>query len=524
MVEKNEIHTDSKRHPVIYTVYAVASLIAVIIVVSMSLILYMGRYMVVFYSPLIDAVTEIKLEATTANLRFEEIISGDRNATFEEIKKNIQNADWYARTMLEGGENEQSKYYPLKHDELRREIQEVRKEIAHFNSITDQRWAMKDNSGISSEIDQKYDDIFNRFLKKADDVESKLHMLINKKLRHFMAFQILLIVVCIGVITLAALLFRNLILQKIQDEIEVRKSHQQLDAMNQQLLAGEQQLKAANQQLNANDQQLRAGNQQLLASDQQLRAANQQLAANEKALKQSEEFLNMTGQTAEVGGWELDVRTRAIRWTDQLFKTYEIASGKMPTLEEALNFCYPEDRQKLISLLERAIEYAEPYETELRIVTAKGRSIWAQAICKPQVSGGQVVKLVGTLQNITTRKKAENEREQLLKALASKNDELQSIVYISSHDLRTPLVNIQGFSDMLADHCRQMTELIEKRGLEKDVKNKITALLKEKIPDDLKFVISSAGRMKKLIDGLLKVSRIGARDEASSSSLTRQHR
>jgi hypothetical protein len=57
----------------------------------------------IVYASLIDAAIDIKLEATTAHLRFEEVLSGDRHKDIEAVWKHLDQADWYARTMLEGG-------------------------------------------------------------------------------------------------------------------------------------------------------------------------------------------------------------------------------------------------------------------------------------------------------------------------------------------------------------------------------------------------------------------------------------
>ena len=121
---------------------------------------------------------------------------------------------------------------------------------------------------------------------------------------------------------------------------------------------------------------------------------------------------------------------------------------------------------------------------------------------------GSVSKLA-IIRDITERKHAEQEREKLLRNLNAKNKELQSIVYISSHDLKTPLINIKGFSHLLNEHCQQMAELVSKGNFSDDNKQKIDLLLRENVPEDLDFVSSSADRMTELIEGLLRVSRIG---------------
>lgn len=118
-------------------------------------------------------------------------------------------------------------------------------------------------------------------------------------------------------------------------------------------------------------------------------------------------------------------------------------------------------------------------------------------------------KVLVSIADITERKQAEQDREKLLRDLNAKNKELQSIVYISSHDLKTPLVNINGFSYLLNEHCQQIAELFHKGDISDDVRQKINSLVGQDVPEDLGFISSSADRMNEMIEGLLRVSRIG---------------
>ncbi|MBW8015424.1 MAG: GHKL domain-containing protein [Planctomycetes bacterium] len=88
-------------------------------------------------------------------------------------------------------------------------------------------------------------------------------------------------------------------------------------------------------------------------------------------------------------------------------------------------------------------------------------------------------------------------------------EELQSIVYISSHDLRSPLVNIDGFSGSLTNNCKQLRKLLANEKISEDVKKEVLDLLQETIPEDLMFITEGTKKMKTLINGLLEVSRVG---------------
>ena len=74
---------------------------------------------------------------------------------------------------------------------------------------------------------------------------------------------------------------------------------------------------------------------------------------------------------------------------------------------------------------------------------------------------------------------SEKKREELLAMLDAKNKELQSLVYISSHDLKTPLVNIAGFSGMLEDHCQDLEKVLEVVKFDAETRGKIQSILNE---------------------------------------------
>lgn len=113
------------------------------------------------------------------------------------------------------------------------------------------------------------------------------------------------------------------------------------------------------------------------------------------------------------------------------------------------------------------------------------------------------------LNDITIRKNDQMERERLLRAIAAKNEELESIVYTASHDLRSPLVNIDGFSQELAYSCDDAVTLFRKIELPHELEKKLEDVLTEDIPASLNFIRTSTNKMDMLVKGLLKLSRLG---------------
>ncbi len=90
-----------------------------------------------------------------------------------------------------------------------------------------------------------------------------------------------------------------------------------------------------------------------------------------------------------------------------------------------------------------------------------------------------------------------------------KNKELENYLYITTHDLRTPLVNIQGHSSKLEKHTAMLNSLLEDCQIDPKTKAKIHEISMETIPKSLHFILSNVTKMDTLLKGLLKVSRIG---------------
>ena len=141
----------------------------------------------------------------------------------------------------------------------------------------------------------------------------------------------------------------------------------------------------------------------------------------ENMLRKSEALLTETSRMAKVGGWELDAETFEVSWTEETYHIHEVPLDHKPPLEEAINFYHPDDRSKLETAVQKALEHGEPYDMELRLITAAGRHLWIHTICKPITVNGKTVKLIGPFQDITERRKTEEslrESEERYRAIA----------------------------------------------------------------------------------------------------------
>jgi signal transduction histidine kinase len=93
--------------------------------------------------------------------------------------------------------------------------------------------------------------------------------------------------------------------------------------------------------------------------------------------------------------------------------------------------------------------------------------------------------------------------------LARKNEEMESMIYTASHDLRSPLVNIQGFSQRLEKAMGEINARLRQDDVPVVVHDSLARQLDERIPAALGFIKSSSRKMDNLINGLLRMSRAG---------------
>ena len=134
-------------------------------------------------------------------------------------------------------------------------------------------------------------------------------------------------------------------------------------------------------------------------------------------LARNRDLLEKAEHLAAVGGWELDLGSNDLRWTDGTRAIFEVDADYEPTLSEAIEFYHPDDRDRIRSFVEACRDAGEPYDVELRIGTAAGNERWVHTIGEPVVEDGEPVALRGAVRDITARKEREQELQLFQKAV-----------------------------------------------------------------------------------------------------------
>ncbi len=183
----------------------------------------------------------------------------------------------------------------------------------------------------------------------------------------------------------------------------------------------------------------------------------------ENELLRKDMLLNITGETAKVGGWEFDPLTMKQIWTDEVYRIHEVDFSFDPSVGKGINFYTPQSRPVIINAVFRAVKYGQSFDLELELITGKGNPLWVHSIGKAYRENGKTTKVYGSIQDITGQKSFEEQikhNNAELQRLIAEKDRFFSVL---AHDLRGPFGSMLGLIRIMTVEIPDMTlEMIQK--------------------------------------------------------------
>lgn len=150
-----------------------------------------------------------------------------------------------------------------------------------------------------------------------------------------------------------------------------------------------------------------------------------------------------------------------------------------------------------------------PYLQEYAKVVQSGNSLEIN-VYYPQLDKYFLISVVSSDKNrFSTISTDITTNEQIHEIIKEKNKELENYIYVASHDLRSPLVNIQGFSNRLQKQISELTKIIAELNVSTKIATEFSKITTDDIPKSLSFILNNVSKMDTLINGLLQVSRTG---------------
>lgn len=230
----------------------------------------------------------------------------------------------------------------------------------------------------------------------------------------------------------------------------------------------------------------------------ELRRQERELREAETKLLQSEELFRLAALSVSNVIWKWNILTGALDWFGNVDALLGYAENELPrTIKAWKNVIDPRDVQRVMQKLEKHLATNENYDQEYRIRRKDGSiRFWRDRGHLVRNASGKPIRMIGAIEDITSRKTYDEERALLIEQMHLANANLEQFASVASHDLQEPLRMVAGFVNLLKQHYS----------------NRLDAQANEYIT----YTVDGVVRMQKLISDILNLTRAGAKRRSPS--------
>lgn len=231
-------------------------------------------------------------------------------------------------------------------------------------------------------------------------------------------------------------------------------------------------------------------------------------------LSTSKMRLELSFAGADVGLWDWDIALDQMTFSS-FFMQVLGKESKFPqkTYEDFVMHIHPEDRKIFRNSMENHLRKKDPFQVKIRMMVggkyrwfdARGLAHWDEK--------GKPVRMAGSFMDVQDVIDAHQKLSKTVSDLQFAKKEMEDFLFVVSHDLRAPLINIKGFSDELShtfSHIRPYMEQLQANMPPKEHKNFLS--YQQEVPQALTFISGSVKKIDNLIEALLNLSRLGRKE------------
>jgi PAS domain S-box-containing protein len=213
----------------------------------------------------------------------------------------------------------------------------------------------------------------------------------------------------------------------------------------------------------------------------------------EAALREAEERYRLAARATNDAIWDWNLATGQIRWNEAVQTLFGFAEDEVdPAASWWKDHIHPDDRARVVTSIEAVIEGGGAHwSDEYRFREADGR--YAVVLDRGFLlrdEHGRALRMIGAMQDITDRKRFEEELAAAKDAAEQANQAKSQFLANMSHELRTPLSAVIGYSEMLEEEAEDLGQ--------------------ESMLEDLRKIESNARHLLSLINDVLDISKIEA--------------